>query len=250
MRNLHVLCTGLVFTLLFSFTVSSQQNSYKKGTIIVNQKKSIDAFIEVDFRLPQRFQSSITYVSPENYEKLQRGEKIKGKSKKTMKPKDIIGFDLDDGTSFRTVSYTDMSSNSSVGPMPIKLCLQRVVDGKIDLYKMFSATTGNVSHDIKSVMNLSEVEDDDNILIDYVQDNFQLLVQKNEGTVKNLMSVSLLNYFGDNSKVKENYIENQYGFRDEFNQQSNSPIVNHNLEAALLRLLNDYESVDSGQLTK
>lgn len=250
MNKLKAFYTGLFFTFLFSFSTQAQENNYKKGTIIVDQKKSINAYIQIDFRYPQRFQSSVTYLSPEAFEKLQQGEKLKGKDKKTFKPKEIIGYDLGEGKSFRTVKYTDLSSTSKLGMIPKKLCLEQVVDGKIDMYKMYSHTTGKISYEIIGAINASKDEKDENILIDYLQDNFQLLVQKDSDNPKNLMAVSLLNYFGDNETVKENYTKNQYGFRDEFTEKQSGVIVDKKFETAFLRLLQDYDQGVSGQLSK
>jgi len=250
MNQFKALGAVLLFSFLFSFTVQAQHNSYKKGTIIVNEKKTIDAYIQIDFRYPQRFQSSISYISHEDYEKLQQSGKIKGKAKKNLKPKEIVGFDLEEGKSFRTVKYTDLSSNTKLGMIPKKLCLERLVNGKIDVYKFYSHTTGQISYEIIGAINASKDENDDSILIDYIQDNFQLLVQKDSNNPKNLMAVSLLNYFGDNDTVKENYTKNHYGFRDEFTAKQSGVIVNRKLEAAFLRLLQDYDPAARGQLSK
>ena len=103
--------------------------------------------------------------------------------------------------------------------LPKKLCLEQVVDGKIDVYKMYSHTTGQISYEVIDAINASKDMDDENILIDYLQDNFQLLVQKDTDNPRNLMAVNLLNYIGDNKRVKENYTKNHYGFRDEFSQR-------------------------------
>lgn len=249
MNKIKALCAGLLFTFLFSFTVQAQRNAYKKGTIIVDQKKTIDAYIQMDFRFPQRFQSSITYISPEAYENFQQSGTLKEKAKESFKPKKIVGFDLEDGRSFRTVKYTDLSRNSTSVKVPEKLCLEQVIDGKINLYKMYSHTTGEVSQELSKVVLDSKTEGDE-LLIDYLKDNFQLLVQKDSDNAKNLMVVSLLNYFGDNETVKENYTNNQYGFRDEFIEKQSGVIVDKKFETAFLRLLQDYDPVVSGQLSK
>lgn len=64
------------------------------------------------------------------------------------------------------------------------------------------------------------------------------------------MAVNLLDCFGDNTIVKENYTNNHYGFRDEFTGKSNGVIVNQKLESALLKRLHDYNPSSSGQLSK
>ena len=94
----------------------------------------------------------------------------------------------------------------------------------------------------------SKKEGDDH-LIDYIQNNFQLLVQKDTDNPKNLMAINLLNYIGDDERVKVNYTKNHYGFRDEFTDEGNG-IVSKKLEASFLRLLEDYDPRVGAQLSK
>jgi hypothetical protein len=55
------------------------------------------------------------------------------------------------------------------------------------------------------------------------------------------MHINLLNYIGDNARVKENYTNNHYGLRDQFTEsQKMGKYVNKKYEAAFLRMVNDY----------
>ena len=148
MTKLKVICPLFILVFLFSFSIQAQEDNFKKGTIVLNKKKTVEAYISLDFRFPQRFQSSITYISPEDYDKLQQTGKLKGKSKKSIKPKDIIGFDLENGAAFRTVTYMDLGKAGTIGMIPKKLCLEKRVEGKIDVYKLYSHTTGKISYEL------------------------------------------------------------------------------------------------------
>ena len=233
------------FFLLFSFNAEAQENNYQKGTIILNKKEPIEAYINIDYRNPQGFQSSITYISPEDYKIFQQLGNLKKKSKKTIKAMNVVGFDLDNGMEFRTVEYMAVGKS---GDTSKKLCLEKRVNGKINVYRVYSQTTGQLSPELSSVVMDTKKEGDGH-LIDYIKNNFNLLVQKESNSPQNLMAVNLMNYIGDNEKVKENYTKNHYGFRDGYTDDG-SGIVNKQLEASFLRLLKDYEQTGNEQISK
>ena len=223
---------------LVSFT-SQAQSVYKKGTIQMSKKKSIDAYILMDFTKPQSFQSTITYLSPKAYAKYQKKGKIKKSNKEKVKSKEIKGFTLDDGTTFKTVKYVDLTKKS-IGMLPKSLCLEQISNGKIDSFKLYSKTSGRMSYELSNVIMDSKM-DGDQLLIDYIQHNFQLLVQKNSKNPKNIMAVNLLNYIGDNETVKTNYTNNHYGFRDQFTKRQKMGVfVGKRYEKAFLKMINDY----------
>lgn len=244
----HFICSFFIVLFLFSFQVAAQKNNFKKGTIFLNKNKSIEAFIQMDFRFPQDFQTSLTYLTPEDYQRFQDLPKAKIKGLKSLQPKDVSGFDLANGASFRTVTYMDLSQTGSIGAKPRKLLLEKRVEGKIDVYKLYCHTSGNVSQKLSQVLQERYKEGDDH-LIDYIQNNFQLLVKKNNENPKNLMAVNLLNYIGDNEIVKNNYRKNHYGFRDGFVDEGTG-IVGKKLEDSFLRLLQDYDPGLRGQLSR
>lgn len=248
MTKLRSIYGLLIVMFLFSFNATGQKDNYEKGTIILNKKKNIEAYISIDFRFPQQFQTLITYISVEDYEKFQQTGNLKKKSKKSIKPKDVVGFDLEEGTTFRTIEYMDLSESGTIGMIPKKLCLEKRIEGKIDVYKLYSHTTGKISDELAKVILDSQTEGDDH-LIDYIENNFQLLVQKDSDNPKNLMAINLLNYIGDNDQVKQNYTKNHYGFRDGFTDDGEG-IVSKKLETSFLRLLKDYDTASSGQLSK
>jgi len=116
------------------------QNQYKKGTIQITKKKSIDAYVLIDFTKPQEFESTVTYLSPASYAKYIKKGKIKKKKKIKLKSKEIKGFTLDDGTTFKTVKYVNLTKKG-IGMLPKSLCLEQITTGKIDFYKLYSKTT-------------------------------------------------------------------------------------------------------------
>ena len=237
MENRKSIVTLLVM-LLLTLGISAQ-DIFQKGKIQISKKKIIDAYISIDFRYPQRFQNGITYITPKTYAKSQEKGKIKSKSKIKLKPKDLIGFNLDNGKVFKTVKYADLTGKA-LKMIPKRLCLEQISDGTIDMFKLYSRTTGKIPYELSNVVMDSKMQGDQ-LLIDYIQDNFQLLIQKESKNPKNVMHINLLNFIGDNAGVKENYDNNFYGLRNQFTERQKMGIyVNQKYETSFLKMLNDY----------
>lgn len=235
MKNNKTITT--FFAMLFLTLGVYSQGLYKKGEIILKNGKTKEAYVQIDFRFPQRFQNSITYMTPESFEKYQEKGKIKSKHKIKLQPKDIKGFNLDDGTVFKTVKYTDLTGRA-IKMLPKKLCLEQTSDGKIKMFKFYSRTTGKINSELADKVFSTPKE-----LIEYIQDNFQLLIQKDSKNPKNVMHINLLNFIGDNPRVKENYTNNHYGLRNQFTErQKMGKYVNKEYEGSFLKMLADYNA--------
>lgn len=224
----------MALALLSATTISAQVN-YHKGTLHLKKNKSKEVYIEIDFEHPQRFQQGITYLSPKDYEKYVKTGKLKGKMKEKMEPKHFKGFTLDDGRVFKTVWYSDLTGKA-IKMIPKRMTLEQVAHGRILMYKLYSRTTGRINSELSNM-----VFEDSQTLINYIKDNFQLLIQKDSKNPKNIMQVNLLNFIGDNPRVKDNYANNHYGLRDQFTERQKMGIyVDQEYEAAFLRMLKDY----------
>ena len=235
MKNTKTLLSLLL--ILFISTGIIAQSLYQKGTLQTKKGKTVEAYIQIDFEYPQRFQQNITYITPKDYEKYQKSGKVKGSMKNKLNPGDLEGFILDNGKVFKTVRYADLTGKA-IKMIPKKMCLEQTTDGKILMYKLYSRTTGRINHELADMIFENRPE-----LIKYIQDNFQLLILKDKKNPTNIMHINLLNYIGDNAKVKENYNNNHYGLRNQFTEkQKMGKYVNKEYEAAFLRMVNDYNN--------
>ncbi|MGB5272556.1 MAG: hypothetical protein WBN39_00750 [Flavobacteriaceae bacterium] len=229
-----------LFLTLFIAVNLSAQDRFQKGTLHLKKGKTQEAYIEIDFEYPQRFQQGITYMTPKDYEKFTQTGKFKGKMKQKMEPKHFTGFNLNDGSVFKTVWYSDLTGKA-IKMIPKRMTLEEVAHGRILMYKMYSRTTGKINQELADM-----VFEDRDKLIAYIQDNFQLLIQKESDNPKNVMHINLLNFIGDNERVKENYDNNHYGLRNQFTErQKMGKYVNQEYEAAFLRMVEDYNN-DAG----
>jgi len=236
--------TAIIFTCIFfiSMTGAQAQALFHKGTLYLKKGKSEEVYIEIDFAFPQRFQQGITYMSPKDFKKYAETGKRKNKAIQKMEPKHFEGFTLDDGRVFKTVWYADLTGKA-IKMIPKRMTLEQVADGRILMYKLYSRTTGKINQELADM-----VFEDRDKLVSYIQDNFQLLIQKDSDNPKNVQLINLLNYIGDNPRVKENYDNNRYGLRDQFTEaQKMGKYVNREYEAAFLRMLEDYNQEASGE---
>lgn len=227
----------LLFGLLTIFlaTGAYAQGNYHKGVLHLKKGKAQEVYIEIDFEFPQRFQQGITYLEPKDYDKYVSTGKLKSKMKQKMEPKHFTGFSLEDGREWHTVLYTDLTGRA-IKMIPKRMTLELVADGPIKVYKMYSRTTGKINQELADVF----FEDRAN-LVNYIQDNFQLLVLKDKKNPTNIVQINLLNYIGDNARVKENYDNNHYGLRNQFSSGFKmGKYVNKEFEAAFLRMIDDY----------
>ncbi|MEB8329019.1 hypothetical protein OO009_06595 [Flavobacteriaceae bacterium KMM 6897] len=223
------------FTFLFALVGVNAQALYQKGTLHLKKGKTEEVYIEIDFEHPQRFQQGITYIYPDDFEKYTKSGKLKGKVKQKMEPKHLEGFTLEDGRVFRSVWYSDLTGKA-IKMIPKRMTLEQVAHGSILMYKLYSRTTGRINNELADM-----VFEDRQILIDYIQDNFQLLIQKDSDKPKNVIHINLLNFIGDNPRVKENYVNNHYGLRNQFTEKLKmGKYVNKEYEAAFLLMLDDY----------
>ncbi|WP_340198577.1 hypothetical protein [Ascidiimonas sp. W6] len=240
MNTIKKVSLGLVFFLSMTCIVNAQRH-YQKGNIQITKRKSIEAYISIDFNFPQRFQNAITYITPKDFAKYLEKGKIKNKKKVKLKLKEFEGFTLENGKKFQVVKYADLTKKK-LGMLPKRICLEQIAEGKINAFKMYSRTTGKISAELANIFMDSRTKGEQ-MLIDYIQDNFQILVQKNTKNPRNIMQINLLNYIGDNERVKTNYDANHYGFRNQFTErQKFGVIVNKEYEAAFLRMVNDYNN--------
>ncbi len=232
------------FSFLFAMAGTQAQALYQKGTLHLKKGKTEEVYIEIDFEYPQRFQQGITYIAPDDYEKFIKSGKLKGNMKQKMEPKHLEGFTLEDGRVFSTVWYSDLTGKT-IKMIPKRMILEEVAHGRILMYKLYSRTTGKINHELADMI----FEDRAN-LVNYIQDNFQLLILKDKKNPTNIMHINLLNYIGDNPRVKENYDNNHYGLRNQFTEkQKMGKYVNKEYEAAFLRMVNDYnqDALTSGE---
>lgn len=234
----------------FIFNASAQQ-LYQKGEVIHKNGKKEAAFIQMNYAFPQRFQNGITYLTPKTHAKYLKKGKVKNKKKIKLKPKEIIGFQLANGQRFSSIKYMDITGKVKK-MLPKRIIVEQLADGKIDLYKLYSRTTGKISYELADLTHEANLSAEGRRnLIDYIQNNFQLLIKKEHKNPRNVIHINLLNFIGDNAIVKENYDNNFYGLRNQFSEElKQGKLVNKSYEASFLKMVNHYNSGGGAALEK
>lgn len=233
---------ALFFLLLFSFA-SNAQEKYHKGILQINSKKSKEAYILIDYVNPQKFQKTITYIDPVVYEKYQFTGKVKSSAKKTFEAKNILGFTLEDGRKFKTIKYRKPTKGLKKTLAP-KYCLEQKIEGAIEVFKFYSHTNGGkVTPELLDAMH-ENLSGNSSALIDYLANNFKLIVKKGEkGTTKNILRMDLMNLIADNSQIVKHYENDDYKVKELLAEDKNEYfLANPKIEAALLQMISEYNT--------
>jgi len=239
----NILQKTLFLLLLVSFAANAQEKYYK-GTVQINAKKAKEAYILIDYSNPQKFQKTITYVDPVVYERYQFTGKVKSSAKKTLEAKSILGFNLEDGRKFRTIKYRKPTNGLKKTLAP-KYCLEQKTEGSIEMYKFYSHTDGGkVTPELLDAMH-ENLSGDNSAVLDYIENNFILIVKKGERAVtKNVLRMDLMNLIGDNSKIVKQYENNHYGVKELLLVGQNDYfLANPKMEAALLHMITEYNTL-------
>ncbi len=220
-------------------------SDYHKGTITLKNGKTKEAYIFIDNCNPHNFQQgNITTIGEKAYKKYKKGKRIKKKVMEKYKVKQIQGFVLDNGRTFRQVKYVDLSATTKVGMLPKRFMLEVVADGDITVFRKFYRTQNGFIHG--PVMD-SKLEGGNNHL-QFITNNFELLVQKDKDkNPRNIRNVNLKNYIGDKPEIDDKYLNGDYEFRVQFQRAStfatncDTPFMD-----ALLELVNEYNEQPKG----
>ena len=243
MKTHKNILTALILILCFSLS-GMAQGIYQKGTIHITKKKTIEAYIQIDWSYPQRFQTSVTYITPKDYKKAMKKGKIKGKIKEKLQPKDLIGFELEDGRKFTVVKYVDLTTGKLKKMLPKRLIMQQLAEGPIEVFKFYQRTTGKISYELSDLAFEAHTDPEARKeLHEYIQNNFEIMVRKETKNPRSVVYINLLNYIGDNYDVRDKYDNNHYGLRNQFSEEKKfGKYVNKEFEVALLKMVDDYNT--------
>lgn len=236
----------LTFLMAFSMIISSHaQNEestrcadYFKGTYTLKKGKTKEGYIFINDCKPHLFQQSLRVIDEKAYAKYKKGKRIKKKAIEKFKVKEINAFALENGRSFRQVKYVNLASTTKIGMLPKRFLLEVASDGDIVVYKKYYRTDNGIIHKEVSDSKLAGGPQHR----EFMTNNFQVLIQKDKSkNPKNIKSVNIKNYFGDNDEILQKYQDGQYEFRTQLQRESafgfncDMPFLN-----ALVEMTNDY----------
>lgn len=192
-------------------------SGYYKGTLTLANGKEINAYFYIDHCNPHLFQSTLRMINAKSYKKYVKGKRLKKKVIEKIKLKKINSLQLEDGRLFRTVKYANMYSSKKTDWLPKRHLLEVALDGPIVLYKKHYRTQNGFIY--RPVMD-SALEGGTQHL-EFMLSNFEILIQKNrDENPKNIRSINLKNYIGDQTLILKDYQEGKYAFREQLQRKA------------------------------
>ncbi|MFT6994000.1 MAG: hypothetical protein ACJA1P_000729 [Maribacter sp.] len=222
-------------------------SNYEKGTITFKNGKTAETYIYIDHCNPNRHQQGLSTVSEKNYIAYSEGKKIKSKDIETYKPKDILGYVLENGKEYRQIKYSNMLSTKKTDMIPKRYFLEVVADGDITLFKKHYRTENGFIYKPVSESKFDGGPEH----LEFMVKNFELLFQKDkESNPKNIRNTNLKEVFGDNTEVLKKFQDGDYAFREQFQRQATFAVnCDHPFMDALLEMVNEYNGIPSGGVT-
>jgi len=227
-----------IFTMTFAQEEAAKCADYHKGTYTLKNGKTKEGYIFINNCKPHLFQQSLRVIDQKAYAKYAKGKKIKKKAIEKFKVKEIKAFALENGREFRQIKYLNLAATTKVGMLPKRFLVEVMADGDVTVYRKFYRTDNGVIHG--PVMDSKLAGGPEHL--DFMTSNFEILIQnENDKNPKNIRTVNIKNYFGDNSEILQKYQDGHYEFRNQL-QRNASFGMNCDLPFldALVELTNDY----------
>lgn len=190
------LCT-LGCMLLCLSSIFAQLN-VKDVTVHLKDGSTVTGLMVPNERHPWEDQKSISIFD----ESLRNEKKIKKKQKTKYKAKDIVGYEYDNRyfESKKAMIAGRSDYSSTLGGLPKYALLERIEEGKINIYKAYGYPPKIVSG-----VSLSEVYEDIRSKPEY------FLMKESDGKMKSMMNANIAKWIKDSDKVSKAYADGAYG---------------------------------------
>lgn len=184
--------------------------TYEKGTVTLADGNEIEGYIYMDMMNPQEFQKRVNLIDEKAYEAYKAGEDV-DKDAVVYDASDMKSFTLEDGKKFKQALYANLFAKRKQDQLPRKMMLEVAAEGKITVFKKYHHTQGIVTSHLPDRTKVNDAN-----YVKWMENNFEILAQKEGEEAKNMSSFNIKKLVGDNKTVLTNYAQNKYGFRDLF----------------------------------
>jgi hypothetical protein len=205
----------VLFSLTFNNTKAQLRTpssvwTYEKGTVTLADGKEIQGYIYMDMMNPQEFQKRVNLIDEKAYEAYKAGEDV-DKDAVVYDASDLQSFTLENGKKFKQALYANLFAKRKQDQVPRKMMLEVAAEGKITVLKKYHHTQGIVTSHLPDRTKVNDAD-----YVKWMENNFEILAQKEGEDAKNMSSFNIKKLVGDNKTVLTNYTKNKYGFRDLF----------------------------------
>jgi hypothetical protein len=205
----------VLFSLTFNNTKAQLKTpssvwTYEKGTVTLMNGEEIEGYIYMDMMNPQEFQKRVNLIDEKTYEAYKAGEDV-DKDAVVYDASDLQSFTLENGKKFKQALYANLFAKRKQDQVPRKMMLEVAAEGKITVLKKYHHTQGIVTSHLPDRTKVNDAD-----YVKWMENNFEILAQKEGEDAKNMSSFNIKKLVGDNKTVLTSYAKNKYGFRDLF----------------------------------
>ena len=205
----------VLFSLTFNHTKAQLKTpssvwKYEKGTVTLKNGKEVEGYIYMDMMNPQEFQKRVNLIDEKAFEAYKEGEDV-DKDAVVYDASDLQSFTLENGKKFKQALYANLFAKRKQDQVPRKMMLEVAAEGKITVLKKYHHTQGIVTSHLPDRTKVNDAD-----YVKWMDNNFEILAQKEGEDAKNMSSFNIKKLVGDNKTVLTNYAKNKYGFRDLF----------------------------------
>lgn len=213
----------------------SSVGTYEKGIITLENGDEVEGYIFMDMMNPQEFQKRVNLIDEKAYMAFKEGEDV-DKTAVVYDSKDLNSFSLENGKKFKRAKYVNLFAKRKQDKIPKQLLLEVAAEGKITVLKKYHHTQGFVSGYLPDRTKVNDAD-----YVKWMENNFEILAQKEGEEATNLSTINLKKLVGDNRTVLTNYAKDVYGFRTLFTK---GPVFESSFQMdaleAMVRMVDDY----------
>lgn len=218
--------TTFLLCILFASTILQAQSgsmSRKEGYVQTNDGKRIEGFFEINWEEDQMwfFQKKVVFITKEDIVK----KKLRRRDKKKLRPKDVSEY----GVANKVFESVKIADSESLTDIPKLRFCERLVDGKIKLFKFYSEPDPKNTSDEK------------------IQEYQVKIWREGMKAAYNVDEVELTDYIGDCEEVVKRYRTGSYGFVPEEDKSVISKLFSKDkkevdIELHIFQIVADYNS--------
>ncbi|MGJ3236507.1 hypothetical protein [Marivirga sp.] len=222
--------------LVFSLNISAQMEMdsteiFHNALIKYSNGDEEENIVYFRVKDPAAIQRELQVADKEYYEsRVKEGKRIQFRKLESYKPKKVEYVKIENGPTFRTSKYADLSE-LGLGSIPKNYLLHELAGGKLQIYMLYFDD-----------YVVPGVEVDRQEQLAKIVENADIIIAKGDETGKNLEATKIDNFISDNEQIYQAYQNGEYpevkaAYGSMLKGEAYDPL--NNLDA-LIKIVNDY----------
>lgn len=231
----------LIPLLVFSLNISAQMEMdstevFHNALIKYSNGDEKEQVVYFRVKDPASLQRKLQVADKEYYEsRVNAGKRVQFRKLENYKPKEVEYVKIENGPTFRTSKYADLSE-LGLGSIPKKYLLHEIVGGKLQIYMIYFDPPLEPGKEFSRQEQLAKV-------VEYSD----LIIAKGDETGKNLEAAKIDGFISDNEEIYQAYQNGEYpkvkaAYGSLLKGGAYDPL--NNLDA-LIEIVNDYNQASN-----